>query len=134
MDRTPETSRLRRVALWVTAAAVFLIFAFQLLSPSTPVYSILEDLTGTNSCDVYKPTKRVAIVGQSVCLLIHTSGIPRQLTKWKRSWVWRCFGSLLYQKVQRSLSPGEYLCIREIGLCRGKVYDGQCLRRSPRAR
>lgn len=73
MDRTPETSRLRRVALWVTAAAVFLIFAFQLLSPSEPEssirYSALEDLTGTNSCDVYKPTKRVAIVGQSVCCL-----------------------------------------------------------------
>lgn len=83
MDRTPETSRLRRVALWVTAAAVFLIFAFQLLSPSKPVYKLKaapEDLTtygcsvervpgGTNSCDVYKPTKRVAIVGQSVCCL-----------------------------------------------------------------
>lgn len=131
MDRTTEPSRLRRVALWVTAAAVTFIFAFQLLSPSTKPVSnlnipspILQDLAGAKSCDVYKPAKRVAIVGQSVRLQIHNSGIPRQLTKWKRSWVWRCFGSLLYQYIQRSLSPGEYLCIREIALCGGKIDDG----------
>lgn len=66
--------RLRRVALWVLAAAVFLVFAFQLLSPSKAISKLdiqsptLEDLTGTNTCNVYQPAKRVAIVGQSVSL------------------------------------------------------------------
>ena len=74
MDRASGPSRLRRVALWVMAAAVFFIFAFQLLSSSKAVSKlnilspILDDLTGTNTCNVYKPAKRVAIVGQSVAL------------------------------------------------------------------
>lgn len=74
MDRIPEPLRLRRVALLVTAATIIFIFAFQLLSPPTKPVSkpspILEDLTSTNRCDVYKPAKRVAIIGPSVRLLI----------------------------------------------------------------
>lgn len=72
MDRTSGPSQVRRFALWVMAAAIFLIFAFQLLSPSKPVAKldipspILADQTRT--CHVYKPAKRVAIVGQSVAL------------------------------------------------------------------
>lgn len=74
MDRASGPSHLRRVALWVMAAVIFFIFAFQLLSPSKLVSKlnilspILEDQTGTNTCHVYKPVKRVAIVGQSVAL------------------------------------------------------------------
>lgn len=80
MDRTSGPSRLRRFALWIMAAAVFFIFAFQLLSPSKPVAKlnklspILEDQTGT--CHVYKPAKRVAIVGQSVALSKPLGGYP----------------------------------------------------------
>lgn len=72
MDPTSGPSRLRRFALWFMAAAVFFIFAFQLLSPSKPVAKphtlspIRQDQTGT--CHVYKPAKLVAIVGQSVPL------------------------------------------------------------------
>lgn len=71
---------MRRFALWVMAAAVFFIFAFQLLSPSKPVAKlnntpspILADQTGT--CHEYKPAKRVAIVGQSVALSKFSGGI-----------------------------------------------------------
>lgn len=85
MDRTFGPSRLRRFALWVMAAAIFFIFAFQLLSPSKPVAkpqilsALREGQTGT--CHVYKPAKRVAVVGQSFALSLLWERISRGLTK-----------------------------------------------------